>query len=167
MDFSRNPSFGHVGQAFIAVFGDISHPPDNGKARRPAGCRVVRVDVCTGVVQDFVINKGREAGPRSKEWNGGIERPVDVKFNTDGSLLYVLDFGVMTVRPGGETPYPGTGVLWRVRRCGSPACPTAGPYDPEGYYRRGEAMGRPVIITDERQLRGQVVYARNCGSVSK
>ncbi len=59
-------------------------------------------------------------------------------------------------------PHPGTGLLWRVRRCGSPACPTAGPYEPEGYYRRGEAIGRPVIVSDTQQLRGQVVYHRNC-----
>jgi glucose/arabinose dehydrogenase/cytochrome c5 len=163
MDFSRNPYFGHVGQAFIAVFGDISGPPDNGKVRRPVGCRVVRVDLCTGVVQDFVINKGKEAGPGSKECNGGIERPVDVKFNNDGSLLYVVDFGVMTVSPCGPTPYAGTGVLWRVRRsCACPTCVAAADYEPEGYYRRGEAIGRPVIVSDAQQLRGQAVYFRNC-----
>jgi glucose/arabinose dehydrogenase len=162
MDFSRNPYFGHAGEAFIAVFGDISGPPDNGKVRRPVGCRVVRVDVCSGVIQDFVINKGHEAGPASKECNGGIERPVDVKFNNDGSLLYVVDFGVMTVSPEGPTPHPCTGVLWRVRRSGGPGCATASSHEPEGYYRRGEAIGRPVIITDTQQLRGQAVYNRQC-----
>jgi hypothetical protein len=162
LDFSRNPSFGHVGQAFIAVFGDISGPPDNGKVRRPVGCRVVRVDVGSGVIEDFIVNKGREAGPGSKGSNGGIERPVDVRFNNDGSILYVVDFGVMTVHPGGETPHPGTGVLWRVRRSCGPDCATAGPYEPGGYYRRGEAVGRPVIISDPQQLLGQVVYSRNC-----
>lgn len=33
---------------------------------------------------------------------------------------------------------------------------------PEGYYRRGEAIGRPVMVRTERQSRGQVVYARHC-----
>src|SRR5205823_9971289 len=69
LDFSRNPEFGHVGEAFLAVFGDITDP-SNGKVRRPVGCRVVRVDVCNGVITDFVVNQGKEAGPASKECNG-------------------------------------------------------------------------------------------------
>lgn len=163
LDFSRNPNFGHVGQAFIAVFGDISHPPDDGKVRRPVGCRVIRVNLANGVAQDFVINKGREAGPGSKEGNGGIERPIDVRFNNDGSLLYVADFGVMTTASGGPTPYPGTGVVWRVRRsCGGPSCATTLTEVHEGYYRRGEAIGRPVIVSDTQELRGQAVYFKNC-----
>jgi hypothetical protein len=39
---------------------------------------------------------------------------------------------------------------------------TAGPYQPEGYHRQGEAIGRPVIITDTQQPRGLAAYARNC-----
>ncbi len=31
-----------------------------------------------------------------------------------------------------------------------------------GYYRRGEAIGRPIQVTTEAEARGQVVYARNC-----
>jgi mono/diheme cytochrome c family protein len=164
LDFSRNPCFGHCGEAFIAVFGDISGPCD--KVRRPVGCRVIRVDPCTGVAEDFVINKGREAGPASKEGGCGIERPVDVRFNNDGSLLYVVDFGVMTVDACGDLhPQPGTGVIWRVRRtdgCGADCASGPGGVGPAGYYRRGEAIGRPVLIERAAQARGQVVYARNC-----
>ena len=39
LDFSRSECFGHSGQAFVAVFGDIVHC-GNGKVRRPVGCRV-------------------------------------------------------------------------------------------------------------------------------
>jgi hypothetical protein len=35
-DFSRNPDFGHVGEAFIAVFGDMTGP-SNGKVRGGLG----------------------------------------------------------------------------------------------------------------------------------
>jgi len=73
-----------------------------------------------------------------------------------------VDFGVMTVSPEGPSPHPCTGVLWRVRRCGGSCCAAAGRYGHQGYYRRGEAIGRPVIVSDTQQLRGQVVYNRNC-----
>jgi hypothetical protein len=85
-DFSRNECFGYCGEAFIAVFGDIVHC-GNGKVRRPVGCRVIRVNVCNGVINDFAINKGKEAGPASKECNRGLDRPVDCRFNNDGSVL--------------------------------------------------------------------------------
>ena len=73
-DFSRNPCFGHCGEAFVAVFGDITHC-GNGEVMHPVGARVVRVNPCNGVIHDFVINKGKEAGPGTKIGNCGIERP--------------------------------------------------------------------------------------------
>jgi glucose/arabinose dehydrogenase len=164
LDFSRNPDLGYCGEAFIGVFGDIVHK-GNGKVRRPVGCRVVRVNVHTGVINDFVVNKGKEAGPASKEGTCGIERPVDVRFNCDGSVLYVVDFGVMTTLERGKpTPYKGTGVLWRVRRtCPGEGCASGpGGVGPGGYYRRGEPIGRPVEILNGSEARGQVVYMRHC-----
>lgn len=126
------------------------------------------MDVNTGVINDFVVNKGKEAGPASKEGGCGIERPVDVRFNCDGSLLYVADFGVMTADCAGVHPQPGTGVIWRVRRtadCCGDACPSGpGGVGPAGYYRRGEPVGRPVLVERASQARGQVVYMRHCYS---
>src|SRR5439155_21983384 len=136
----------------------------NGKVRRIVGCRVVRVDPCTGVINDFLINKCKEAGPASKECNGGVERPVDCRFNNDGSMLYVVDFGVMTTLERQKpTPYKETGVLWRVRRtCFDDHCLSGpGGVGPAGYYRRGEPIGRPVVLKHERQERGQEVYMRH------
>jgi glucose/arabinose dehydrogenase len=46
-DVSRNPDFGHVGEAFIALFGDEA--PTTGKALGSVGITVVRVNVRTGV----------------------------------------------------------------------------------------------------------------------
>jgi glucose/arabinose dehydrogenase len=159
-DFSCNECFGYCGEAFVAVFGDIVHC-GNGKVRRPVGCRVVRVNVCNGVINDFAVNQGKEAGPGSKEGNCGLERPVDCRFNNDGSTLYIVDFGVMNVTDKGPVPHPHTGVLWRVRHCGEEPCYQRG-CQGNGYYRRGEAIGRPVTVTTESQERGQVVYMRNC-----
>ena len=159
LDFSRNPCFGHCGEAFIAVFGDITHC-GNGKVRHPVGCRVVRVDPCTGVIKDFVVNKGHEAGPASKVGGCGIERPSDVRFNNDGSILYVVDFGVMTVTDCGPRPHRCTGVLWRVRCTNQPVSHAT--YEPTGYYRNGEAVGRPVLIHNNRQARGEALYAWHC-----
>ncbi|HJU05642.1 MAG TPA: hypothetical protein VJ692_10875 [Nitrospiraceae bacterium] len=125
-DFSRNPAFGHVGQAFIAQFGDQS--PTSGKVLAPVGFKVVRVDVRTGVIEEFAANKGRQNGPASKIGGGGFERPIAARFDPTGSALYVVDFGVMTLGQGGKVRQPwtssqvaaeprkGTGVLWRITK---------------------------------------------------
>src|SRR3954453_16070323 len=62
------------------------------------------------------------------------------------------------------TPYRNTGVLWCVRRTGCGECCASGPggTGPAGYYRRGEPIGRPVEIANERQAHGQVIYMKHC-----
>jgi glucose/arabinose dehydrogenase len=113
LDFSRNPDFGFVGQAFIAQFGDMA--PDVGKVLAPVGFKVIRVDVDTGLTNDFAINK-KPGGPASKTGSKGLERPVAVRFDPQGSALYVVDFGVMLINEEGPRPVPGTGVLWRITK---------------------------------------------------
>jgi glucose/arabinose dehydrogenase len=113
-DFSRAPAFGHVGQAFIALFGDQA--PVSGKSLAPVGFKVVRVDPATGVIEDFAVNRGRTNGPASRLGTGGIERPVAVRFDPAGTALYVADFGVMAMSDKGAEPRQGTGVVWRVVR---------------------------------------------------
>jgi glucose/arabinose dehydrogenase len=110
-DFARSEGFGHAGDAFVALFGDMA--PGVGKTLAPVGFSVVRVEVASGVVHDFAVNRG--AGPASRLGGGGLERPVAVRFSPSGDALYVVDFGVMTT---GERPSPrlGTGVLWRITR---------------------------------------------------
>jgi hypothetical protein len=114
IDFPRSDSFGHAGQVFIAQFGDMA--PKVGKVMGPVGYKVVRVDVGTGVVHDFAANKGKTNGPASKLKTGGLERPTAVRFSPDGSALYVVDFGVVTMSDKGPKPRRGTGVLWRITR---------------------------------------------------
>ena len=114
LDFSRSLRFGHVGQAFVALLGDES--PATGKSLQPVGFKVVRVDVRTGIVEDFAVNRGRVNGPASKLRHGGLERPVAVRFNPIGSELVVVDFGIIRHDQKGAHPQQGTGVIWKITR---------------------------------------------------
>lgn len=116
IDFSRSNAFGHVGQAFIAEFGDQA--PTTGKVLHPVGFRVIRVDVSNGRIEDFAVNKGRKNGPASKIGGGGLERPVGLRFDPSGNALYVVDFGIMLMDKQGPKPQQQTGVLWRITRSG-------------------------------------------------
>jgi glucose/arabinose dehydrogenase len=111
-DFSRSESFGHVGEAFVAEFGDMA--PKVGKVLGPVGFKVVRVDPETGRVEDFAVNR-KDKGPASRVGGGGLERPVAARFDPSGEALYIVDFGVMTVGPQGPQPRQETGVLWKIR----------------------------------------------------
>ncbi|SNB44673.1 sorbosone dehydrogenase family protein [Geobacter sp. DSM 9736] len=113
-DFSRSEHFGHVGEAFVAQFGDQS--PTTGKVVGPVGFNVVRVDVKNGVVREFVSNKGKKNGPASGLGTGGIERPVAARFDPSGKALYIVDFGILKETPEGAKPVQKTGVLWRITR---------------------------------------------------
>ncbi len=113
MDFS-DTEFGYEGQAFIAQFGDMA--PNVGKVLKPVGFKVVRVDVETGVIQDFAVNKGKNNGPASWLNTGGLERPIDVAFNPAGDALYVVDFGVLQMTDRGVHPVKGTGVIWKITK---------------------------------------------------
>ncbi|WP_141617293.1 sorbosone dehydrogenase family protein [Myxococcus sp. AB036A] len=122
-DFSRNPDFGHVGEAFVAQFGDQA--PDTGETIAPVGFKVVRVDVSNGVIEDFVANKDKgSGGPASRLRKAGLERPIDARFDPSGRALYIVDFGVMLVKGKGDIrPFQQTGVLWRVTRATPEAKP--------------------------------------------
>jgi glucose/arabinose dehydrogenase len=113
-DFSRSNSFGYVGEAFVAQFGDMA--PNVGKVLAPVGYKIVRVNVSNGVILDFAINRGKTNGPASDLKTGGLERPVAARFDPTGQVLYVIDFGVLTTKDEKSFPQPETGVLWRISR---------------------------------------------------
>ncbi len=113
-DFSRNDSFGHVGEAFVALLGDEA--PAVGKVLHPVGFKVVRVNVTTGVVEPFAVNRGKKDGPASRIHTGGLERPVAARFSHDGKALYVVDFGVMNHDKKGAKPRAGTGLIWKITK---------------------------------------------------
>ncbi|NEM96685.1 glucose dehydrogenase [Pontibacter sp. BT327] len=114
LDFSTAAAFGHVGEAFIAQFGDMA--PNVGKVLAPVGFKVVRVNVENGAVTDFAKNKGKEHAPASALATGGLERPVAVKFSPDGTALYIVDFGIMQNTGDKTIPLKGTGVIWKITR---------------------------------------------------
>ncbi|HEX2222417.1 MAG TPA: PQQ-dependent sugar dehydrogenase [Candidatus Limnocylindria bacterium] len=114
LDFSRSEEFGFVGQAFVALFGDLA-PVTTARQVVPAGFKVVRVDPSSGALVDFAVN--RIQGPASKLFHGGFERPSHCAFGPDGAL-YVVDWGEIKIAPekGGIRMKQGTGALWRIRR---------------------------------------------------
>lgn len=118
LDFSRSAAFGFEGQAFVALFGDLA-PITTPRQVVPAGFSVVRVDPSTGEVTDFAVN--RRAGPASKLFHGGFERPSHCAFGPDGAL-YVIDFGEIKIAPelGAIRMKQGTGAVWRIRRTAGP-----------------------------------------------
>ena len=114
LDFSRSETFGHVGEAFVALFGDMA--PEAGKVLSPVGFSVVRVDVHTGHVEDFARNRGDATGPASKRGLRGLERPIAARFDASGDALYVVDFGVLRMGDKGPEPKAESGALWRITR---------------------------------------------------
>jgi glucose/arabinose dehydrogenase len=116
LDFCRDATFGFEGQAFVALFGDLF--PVTTSRVRPAGFKVVRVDVETGEVFDFAVN--RIAGPESKLPHRGMERPSHCQFGPDGAL-YIVDWGEIEIAPekGGVRMAVGGGALWRISRTGA------------------------------------------------
>ena len=114
MDFSTSSAFGYAGEAFIAQFGDMS--PKVGKVLFPVGYKIIRVNVGTGVIRDFAVNKGKRNGPASWLGNGGLERPVSVKFDNTGNVLYIADFGILKMTEKGPEPQLKTGVIWKITK---------------------------------------------------
>jgi glucose/arabinose dehydrogenase len=117
--FARSARFGFVGDAFVALFGDLA-PVTTARLPSPVGYKVVRVDMRAREVVDFAVN--RIAGPASKLPHEGFERPSDCVFGPDDAL-YVVDFGEIDIAPeaAGIRMQAGTGTLWRIRRVAADA----------------------------------------------
>ena len=114
LDFSTSDEFGYAGEVFIAQFGDMA--PAVGKVWKPVGYKVVKVNVDTGVVQDFVVNEGERNGPATWLKSGGLERPISVSFSGDGESMYIVDFGILTMNEGEPHPREKSGVIWKVTK---------------------------------------------------
>lgn len=76
------------------------------------GHRVARIEMRTGLVYNFAVN--HSGLPASLTGGGGLERPIDVVFGSDGHM-YILDWGIIRTEEN-HGFIPNTGVLWRVRR---------------------------------------------------
>ena len=120
-DFSTNASFGFKCSMFLAEFG--SSTPLTGETDNLNGYTVLRIDPETKEVQPFLTNI--KTGLVGKEYvsTAGPRYPVEAKFSRDGEALYIVDIGVIGFQLSGAgpfpTPYPGTGVIWRITREGN------------------------------------------------
>ena len=95
-DFSTNHDFGHVGEAFVAQLGNMGREAQS-------GFKVVRVNLETGQIRDFLVN------PLGEDMKNGPIRPVAATFSPDGKILCVVDFGLLA----GKDRH-NTGALWRI-----------------------------------------------------
>lgn len=111
-DINMNELFGPVGDIYISEFGSVGRDVPGEYIRSGVGHRVSRVDINTGQVFTFAIN--RSGFPSYIIEGGGFSRPVDAHFGPDGAL-YVVDFAI-TAREEPDNYIPGTGVIWRIEK---------------------------------------------------
>lgn len=93
-DFNYNKKFGDLGDAYIAQF---AH-------------RISKLDMHTKKISPFAINKSGSSA--SSAGCGGLEHPIDILFDKNGSM-FVLDFGLSIPNEPGKFA-PGTGVIWKI-----------------------------------------------------
>jgi glucose/arabinose dehydrogenase len=106
-----------AGHVFVDEWGDLA-PSTNVLREEPVGVRIVRIDPETEEIHEFVANP--RPGPASNQGakGRGLERPFDVAFGPDGAM-YITDFGLVEVTPGGYIWTPRTGRIWKVTRTGN------------------------------------------------
>jgi hypothetical protein len=107
--FSPSNRWGSPSTAYVALFGDMT--PGTGTVSRPRGVEVVKVDVRTGEVSDFIHNK--VSGRSSQHSTGGLEHPSDVTFGPDGAM-YITDWSIARPSDEGLKVDPESGVIWKV-----------------------------------------------------
>ncbi len=106
------------GSMIVALAGDRAPFGTGGrKLTGPIGYKVVRVDMDTRQVMEFVRNvSGTPAHRMGRDFHEGVdalERPCDVKLGPDGAL-YILDMGRMQVKNGKEVFTPRSGQVFRL-----------------------------------------------------
>lgn len=104
--------FGPYGDVYIAEYGSEAPETTGGRWLFGVGHRISRINMNTGQVTVFAINKTGLAA--SVTGGGGFERPIDVVFGPDHAM-YVLDFAV-TPLDEPDKFYPKTGVIWKITR---------------------------------------------------
>lgn len=139
--FSPGGSFGFDGHAFVAMYGSFT-PVTTGANLGLFGYRIVRVDMGTGDVAPFASNT--LPGPDYINRAGGFNRPSDLVFASDGTLI-VVDWGASTLTTEGLKFVPQTGVLWRIFPEALPASRPQGPIVVEA-VPLPEAARQPAVL---------------------
>ncbi|HZZ42357.1 MAG TPA: hypothetical protein VFE58_05435 [Tepidisphaeraceae bacterium] len=99
------------GQALIPLAGDLAPFANAGDPLpHPVGYKIVRVDVETQQVHDFIFNTQHLPASQLKNHPTALERPIDLKFAPDGSL-YIVDEGELTDHHGQLHPTIGSGKI--------------------------------------------------------
>jgi glucose/arabinose dehydrogenase len=111
-DFNYDPSFGPAGNVYIAEFGSEAPTTAGGKPAPYVGHRISRIDLRSGRIYPFAMNKTGLAA--SQTGGGGFERPIDILFGESGEL-FVLDFGLSSEEHR-QGYIPHTGMIWRITR---------------------------------------------------
>jgi glucose/arabinose dehydrogenase len=112
MDFSTSAKFGDQGDLFVALWGQIGFAPVD---RQESASNVVKVHFRqpAGVqIEPFAENK--VPGPADRTGKGGLSHPIEARFGSDGSALYVTDFGPVDVRA--FRPTDGAGTVWKISK---------------------------------------------------
>ena len=113
LDYNQNPDFGVVNDMYIAEFGDKGRNTDTpGQDKLEVGNRIAKVDMNTGEVTTFAINKS--GFPAYIGQGGGLSRPTDVEFGPDGAM-YISDYSI-TTKENPNIYFPNTGVIWKITR---------------------------------------------------
>lgn len=110
-EFNYTSKFDHYGDVYIAEFGSEAPETTDGKPLPEVGHRISRIDMLTGTIHTFAINKTGYAASYTND--GGFERPIDVVFGTDEDM-YIVDFGLSSEEDEGYEP--NTGVIWKITR---------------------------------------------------
>lgn len=111
-DFNYFNDFGPFGDVYIAEYGSEAPETTGGKPLPNVGHRISRINMQSGQITTFAINKSGFAA--SHTGDGGFERPIDVVFGPD-KAMYILDFAV-TPEDEPDEFHPGSGVIWRITK---------------------------------------------------
>ena len=114
-DFNYDPAFGKPGDVYIAEFGSEAPETTGGIPDPNVGHRVSRIDLTTGNIYPFAINRSGQAA--SYTGGGGFERPIDIVFGKPGEM-FVVDFGITAPQADVEEYLPGSGLIWRITKEG-------------------------------------------------
>lgn len=106
-DFNETQGFGPIGDIYIACFGRVQYEESNEYIQSGVGHRVMRVNVVSGEISTFAINKS--GFPEE----AGLSRPTEVLFGSDGAM-YISDMAIADIEKP-NTYLPNTGVIWRIR----------------------------------------------------
>ena len=111
LDYNKYPDFGVVNDMYIAEFGDKGkNTYTEVEDKLQVGNRIAKVDMNTGEVSTFAINKS--GFPAYIGQGGGLSRPTDVQFGPE-SAMYVVDYAV-TTKENPNVYIPNTGVIWKI-----------------------------------------------------